>query len=326
MALSGKGDAEMLKSLCSKTYKAQSIWFLNAFWHLYEKDAENLWKYTVKLATLDLQKGAEGCELDELQMHRFLEHFKETMTVREMRDSLRSTGAISETQKMFPITHYYIFKYKADWHKLVNASQGDNQKEIDEAQAKLDQVQAALKASEQRAKESKAREAESKVKEAEAKAAQVELEAALREVQAQEDEFNRKTDTLRQKSEDEGATVVNRNKAKAELAQHLSSDPLPLRKAKITQEAAVKKAERATKAAIAARQAAEQAKIAAEQAKAAAEAAVEEAERKVEEAEAYLREVKAKPGSAKGQIWFMERELHDAKAYLPERKGGYKKN
>jgi len=311
MALSGKGDFEMLKSLCSKTYRGQAIWFLNAFWNQVEKDAENFWKYTLKLASLDLQKGAEGCELDELQMHRFLEHFKETMTVAEMRENLRSTGAIVGVVKMFPITHYYIFKYKADWHKLVNASQGDNQKEIDEAQAKLDQVQAALKASEQRAQEAKAREIETK-------AAQVELDAALREVKAQEDEFNNKTDSLRRKSEDEGASTVNRSKAKAELSQHLASDPLPLRKAKITAEAAVKKAEKAVAAATAARHAAEQAKVAAEK-------AVEETLRKVEEAEAYLIEVKSKPGSAKGQIWFMERELHEAKAYLPERKGGYKK-
>jgi len=42
---------------------------------------------------------------------------------------------------------------------------------------------------------------------------------------------------------------VQRNKAKNELAQHLSSDPLPLRRAKITQEAAVKKADRAAQVA-----------------------------------------------------------------------------
>jgi len=166
--------------------------------------------------------------------------------------------------------------------------------------------------------EAKAKEAESKVREAEAKAAQAELEAALREVKAQEDAFNNKTNLLTRKSEDESTGVVNRNKAKAELSQHLASDPLPLRKAKITQEAAVKKAEKATNAAIDARRAAEQAK-------AAAEAAVEETQRKVEEAEAYLREVKMKPGTAQGQIWWMERELREARAYLPERKGGYKK-
>lgn len=50
-------------------------------------------------------------------------------------------------------------------------------------------------------------------------------------------------------------------------------DPLPLARAKITQQAAVRKSEKATKAAAAARQAAEAAEAAAEQAKADSEAA-----------------------------------------------------
>lgn len=82
-----------------------------------------------------------------------------------------------------------------------------------------------------------------------------------------------------------------------------NQDPLPLRKAKITLEAAVKKAD---KAAIA------------------AEAAVEEARVKFDEAQAYLEKVK-KGGSPKGALWWMERELLEARAYLPKSKGGYNK-
>jgi len=303
MALAGKGDYEMLKALCAKPYKNQAIWFLNAFWHQLSGDAETFWAHSLKLASLDLQKGAEGNELDEMQMHRFLESFKETMTVTEIREALRSSGAIVGIVKMFPITHYYIFKYKIDWHKLVNASQGDNQKEIEAAQEKLNQVQAALKSCE-------VKKAESKSREIEAKAARVELEAAYKEVKALEDAFNAKTDELKKKSEE--GSVVAQNKAKNELAQHLASDPLPLRKAKITQEAAVKKAERAVKAAA--------------EASAAAEAALDDCQKKFEEAEAYLIEVKSKPGSAQGQLFWIERELKEAKFYLPEKRGGQKKN
>jgi len=317
--MTGKNDENMFKALCAKNYKAQCIWFLNGFWHKIGDDAENFWKYSQKMASLDLQKGVDGCEVDEMNMHRFLEFFKETQTVAEMRDSLRSTGAISGNIKLFPISFYLLFKYKTDWHQLVNASQGDNQKEVEEAQNKLDQVMKALAESEKRAQEAKTKMAESKSREAEAKAAQQELEAALKELKAQEDEFNNKTNTLKTKSEDESSSVVARNKAKNELSQHLASDPLPLRKAKITQEAAVKKADKATAAASEALKAA----VAAQQA---AEAAVEDTQKKVEEAEAYLMEVKSKPGSAQGQIWWLERELKEARAYLPERKGGYKKN
>jgi len=331
-ALKGS-DFEKLKELAGRTYKEQAIWFLNAFWHkLGEKEAERLWLFTQKVQSLDLQKGASGNELDEVNAHRFLEHFKETMTVTEMRENLRSTGAIVGNIRYVPLIHVLIFRYRFDWKELVNASQGDNKAEVEEAQRRLDAVQAAFKAAEAKAAEAKAalqqaeaREAEAKQKEREAQQAQQELEAALAELKAQEDAFNNRTKELTAKGEDSNVGVVTRNKAKAELAQHLSSDPLPLRRAKITQEAAVKKAEKATQAAADARAASEAAKAAAVEAKKAAERALEDMQSKVEEAEAYLQEVKSKPGAAQGHIWWLERELQEARAYLPERKGGIKK-
>jgi len=45
---------------------------------------------------------------------------------------------------------------------------------------------------------------------------------------------------------------------------------------------------------------------------------------KVAEAEAYLEEVKSTPGG-EGSLWWIDRELHEAKAYMPTSKGGYKK-
>jgi len=121
---------------------------------------------------------------------------------------------------------------------------------------------------------------------------------------------------LQQKSSQ--GSVVQQNKAKAELAQHLAEDPLPLRKAKITLEAARKKAEKA-------RAPFEAATKAAEAARASAEAALDETRARVAEAEAYLQEVKAKPGSPHGAIWWMERELQEQKKYLPTSRGGIAK-
>ena len=282
------------------------------------------------------------------------------MTVRELRAKLRSTGAIGESErpKKVPLTHYLLFRYNADWHALVNSAQGDNSVEIAKAQKMLDEVSAAfqecqrtataasqaLLAAETSAAKAKQREEASKiaaeqsrVAEEEAKVALAELEAALAEVKAQEDAYNSKTALLQKKSSEGG--VVSMNKAKAELAQHLAEDPLPLRKAKITQEAAVKRADRAkssaadarvaaenaAKEATAARQDAEKAREASAKAKAAAEAALEDASSKLKEAEAYLEEVKSQPGCAHGALWWIERELHEQKAYLPESKGGYRK-
>jgi len=418
--LSGANDVEKLKNLATKTHKEQAIWYLNAFWEDgtgTDTNAEQIWKYVHQLYKLD-PNGAEGNEVDELIMHRFLEAFQETLTVREMRDSLRESGAVIDNRiKNIPISHYLVYRYQKNFHTLVNAVQGSNQKEIDKAQALLDEVQQAFQLADDKAKEAKralqeakAAEAEAKVQEAEAKAAaenakatenaakaneeaakqtaaaaktreeeavvrqnesiaaKNELELALKDLKEQEDAFTNRKNELTTKSEDESIGAVVRNKAKAELAQHLASDPLPLRRAKITQEAAVKKADKATQVAaeataksqaaraeagktaraaadsrataevaraeaekqaaeaVQARGRAEAASRASENAAAAAEQAVEAAQAKVEEAETYLEEVKNQPGSAHGAVWWLQRELHEKKAYMPEKKGGYKKN
>lgn len=285
--LPGANDKEKLDSLTALNHKEQAVWFLNAFWNsVGETNAEQVWSFKQKFDELDSEKRAEGATLDEMQAHRFLETIKETLTVQAMREKLRSTGAIAGQIRRVPLTHYLIMKYNVDWHDLVNAVLGDME-EIRKAQQKLDEVQAALREAEQREQESKQ--------------AKRELDAALKDVKDQEDARNNKTAELQKKSEEGG--LVSRNRAKAELAQHLAEDPLPLRKAKITLEAAVKKAD---KAAIA------------------AEAAVEEARVKFDEAQAYLEKVK-KGGSPKGALWWMERELLEARAYLPKSKGGYNK-
>jgi len=375
MTLPGSNDLEKLHALCDKTYKEQAIWFLNAFWEDFaDKEAERLWGYVNKCGEIDSEFHGEGSGLDEMAAHVFLEKFAETLTVRELRAKLRSTGAIGESErpKKVPLTHYLLFRYNADWHVLVNASQGDNSKEIAQAQEMLNKVTAAfeeskrtaaaaaqaLREAESSAAKAKTREEESKraaeqakekeeaskIAEQEAIEAQKELEAALAEVKAQEDAYNAKTEELKQKSETGG--VVSRNKAANELAQHLAEDPLPLRKAKITAEAAVKRADKATQAAsqaanlatssradaeraakeaTEARHDAEKAREASARANEAAEAALDDAQTKLEEAEAYLVEVKSKPGCAHGALWWIERELHEQKAYLPESKGGYRK-
>jgi len=358
--LPGNTDSEKLQALSETNYKQQAIWFLNAFWDNLGNQAEDLWKFAHKYIDLDLEKKADGTGLDELNAHRFLEFFNDTHTVQELRSKLRETGAIAPNAKpkLVPIIHFLLFKYGVSYKTLVNASQGDNSKEIAEAQRMLDEVTAAfaeadrtaraaaaaLKEADARARESSEREkaalaAEAAAREQEApfKKAQEEVDTALNDVKSQEHARDSKTEDLKRKSTEGG--VVSQNKAKAELAQHLAEDPLPLRKAKITLEAALKKAEKArapfetaTKAAEAARaiaseaaNAARAAKEASERAKRAADAAVDDASRRVAEAEAYLNELKSRPGCAKGALWWIDRELTEQKAYLPESKGGYRK-
>jgi len=124
MSLPGANDKEKLEALCSKNFKEQAVWFLNAFWgDLGAAEAEKVWSFVAKATQLDEARHADGCDLDEFQAHRFLEHFHETMTVQAMRDKLRSTGAIGQVVKRVPLTHILVFKYGVDWKYLVNAVQ-----------------------------------------------------------------------------------------------------------------------------------------------------------------------------------------------------------
>jgi len=251
---------------------------LNAFWKSCgEQEAERLWKFVLKFASLDLQKGKEGNALDEVCAHKFLESFQETMTVVEMRTKLRDVGAIPPAGKPkdFPLTHFLVARFAVDWHILVNATQGDNAEEMARAQKMLAEAMAAIPEAQQREKESK---------------------AAAAELEKEQQAYDSKARDLEKKSTE--GSMVQQNKAKNELAQHLAENPLPLRRAKITAEAAANKAAKALAAATA----------------------------RVEELEAYLKELAMKSGSAKGGLWWIDRELHEAKAYMPQAKGGYRKD
>ena len=383
-------DTSKLQELCNKTYRDQAVWFLNCFWlDFAEKEAERLWQYVLKNEELDLEHHKDGTGLDEMKAHVFLEKFDETLTVRDMRDKLRATGAIGQTErpKTVPLTHYLLYKYSADWRKLVDETrQGGNQEELQEAERLVREVAAAFQESEAKASEARkalleaqstenaavsreneaksresaaksaeaeavARENEAKTAEAPFKAAQEEVSSALAEVHAQEAEYNGKIADCERRSSEGG--VVQQNKAKAELAQLRAEDPLPLRKAKITLEAAEKRAakarapfEAATKIASEARAAASAAASAASnaraeaskareaasraaqasaQAKEAAEAALDAASQRLSEAEAYLAEVKSKPGVSFGSIWWIDRELFEQRKYLPTSRGGIAK-
>jgi len=278
MALVGANDDAKMKDLCSRCHKDQAIWFLNTFWKRgMDKEAERLWKYVEKLNELDLQKHEDGVSLDELTAHRFLEHFKDPLTVLQMRTTLRETGAIPKDGKPqnFPLTHFLLAHFPNDWHILVNATQGDNAEEIAVCQRLLNEVLAAIP-------ELQKSEAEAKI--------------AAAEQQKQQELYNSKIQLIKDRTT--VGNIVQQNKAKAELAQALAEDPLPLSRAKITADAAAKRAEKA----------------------------LNKANEKVNELETKLHELTLKSGSAAGSLWWIDRVLHEAKQYMPMKKGGRNKD
>jgi len=309
----------------SRNYAGQCKYMLNGFWGTLEKDAELIWNWCQSFNELDQDKHADGNELDEFWSHKFLEGLGETMTVIEMREKFRKIDA--DFNKRMSMVEYIMFRYGFSIPSVLTCPQGDNTAGIKKAEAMVSEAQKAVdemnaKLTESKAAADRAKEAAAASKKA-AKAvadAEAEAKAALAELQAEEKAFEDKKAALEKTKSDTTIGVVKRNKAANELDQLLSEDPLPLRKAKINQGAAVKKCERATKAAEAAAQKAAEAEAAAVAAENEAQAAADAAEKKLQEALDFLEEEKQKGGVAQGDIWWMQREITEKKKYLPASK------
>ena len=275
-------DLAKWEAITAKKYADQCKWVLNGFWDKLEVEAENIWKWCQTFSELDPEAKAEGHELDEFWSHKFLETLGETMTVIEMREKFRKIDA--DFNKKMSALEYIIYRFSLNIHAVINAPQGGGDPaQINKAQAMVDEAQKAVD--------------DMNAKLAAAKAAEEENRKALHELQMQEKAYEDKKAELTKIKSDMSIGVVKRNRASNELDQLLAEDPLPLRKAKITQSATLKKSEKAT---------------------AAANAAVAAAEAKLQEALDFLEQAKKNGDVAKGDIWWMQREITEKKKYLPK--------
>jgi len=261
------------------------------------------------------------------------------LTVLQLREKLRKIDL--DLNGKMALLEYFAFRYNKAVSDIISSPQGDNSKEVDEASAKLQAVQDAMTDVQKQLESQTKAIAESKAAEEVAKAAldsqkkaeeivlkaEADLKAAIDDLKSQENAYNTTVKTLDDKSKNTEISAVQRSKASAELAQLKQEDPMPLRKAKITQEAALRKVEKERKAAeaataVAAGKAADaEAKSRAlEEQKKKVEAAYVECEKSYKEAQDFLEAVKKKGGIPNGSMWWMERELTEAQKYMPKRK------
>jgi len=295
--LNDKQKAEFSKIL-THSYKSQAQFFLNAYWPEHGDQAEHIWTLWQKVIDMDKQQFKANCAankasgewveatssaLDEFWSHKYLESVGKTLSVVEFRKEFSAIDA--NFDKKMGILEFLLWEYKRSPKECLSRPQGSTDPtalaELEKAQKLLDEVTAAFNAAE--------------AKKNEAVTAENELKAALAALKEQEDAYNHKTQELKAKAEGGGVAAM---RAKNELAQHLGEDPLPLRKAKLTTEAATKKAEKARKA---------------------AEDAAEAAAKKLQEAEDYLNEVKARAGGeTRGTYWWMDREIQERKKFMPK--------
>lgn len=293
---------EQFKKIQQKTFREQAVWFMNGFWNdgvnFADKpeDREKLWGYVEGMTKLH-PNGAEGNELDEFKAHIFLEKSDMHMTVAKMRAVMKEIDL--DFNKAISMTEFLIFHYHQKMIDVVNAPQA-----ADPAAAKriaaAKKACAAAKASCDAAIKS---EQESQKAAAAAHKAELAAQAALAELEAQQKALDDAKAKLQTQIDDESVSNTKKMKAKIQLAGLESKDPLPLDRAKITQGAAVRKLKKAKKKAIKAGEV--------------AAAARQVAEKDMEVAEAMLTaEMKKATGGGQGELWYMKRELDEAKKFM----------
>lgn len=294
--------------LVTKPYSEQAQWWLNGFWNQgAEKESENIWKVTHVFMEVDTGQPMlygkrvadykEGFDLDELKSHVCLEKLGEVLTAIELRKRLKAIDI--DANNRMSLSEYLLDKYKKTAQDLVNAPQGTLDRSlIEAAQAKCDEAQRLLDA----ATEAKR---QCDIAEAPLKKANEELAGIVAEIAALEKAKSDKLAELNGLISDPNLSAVKKGKATQEKAQLEAEDPLPLRKAKITQEAALKRVEKARAPFTAATEAAEAARAAAEAA--------------FQEAKAYLEELAKKGGTPHGTIWWMERVLTEKQKFMPKK-------
>lgn len=306
------------KELTSKTHTEQGIWWLNGFWSDGGEDnAEEMWSIVHKFIEIDLgrpvrygrrmEEYKENNDLDQFKSHQILEKLGETMTVMALRKRLDKLDI--DNNKRMCITEYLVDKYKKKPDDVVNAPQGDvDEAKLKEAQDACDKAAAALDQAATEAEAARDAKDEADAAVAKVKAAEAELQAAIDEITALEEEKANKIAKCQKIIDDPNAGAVKKGRAVQEKEQTLAEDPLPLRKAKITQKAALKKVTKARKLAEAAAAKAKEASDAAEAAKQAAEDALADAQKQLDE-------LKKQGGSPLGKLWWMERVLKEKKRY-----------
>eukprot|EP00013_Stygamoeba_regulata_P027263 CAMPEP_0177664622 /NCGR_PEP_ID=MMETSP0447-20121125/20600_1 /TAXON_ID=0 /ORGANISM="Stygamoeba regulata, Strain BSH-02190019" /LENGTH=367 /DNA_ID=CAMNT_0019170623 /DNA_START=247 /DNA_END=1350 /DNA_ORIENTATION=- len=345
--------------LCKLRYRDQAIWFMNGFWNagINPEEANTVWDYVKHFVELDKMafdpKGEDGHELDQFWSAKFLEDLNSTLTASERKDALRLID--QDNNGKMSCIEYLTWRYKKSPEAVVNAPQGDNTAAIAAAQAKVDEVQRQLADCEAKiAAQAEAIAAQKKaiadndaaIKQLQQR--QDELAQAIRDLQAARDELERAVEDLKAQEAAFAAKMADLEakgkgggvagaRALNELAQMKTEDPLPLRRAKITQEAAVRRVKKQEAATEEAKQEARKQEAALEEtkkqledaarrleeAKAALEKAYADLETKMQAAVDELEEIKKNPGGGFGAIWWMEREMFEVDKRLPQAKQRY---
>ena len=141
------------EEVTNKKYQDQGIFFLNAFWAECSTKADEIYKFWNQVCELDYENKAEGNHLDEFNAHRFFEKNNVSMTVQQMRQSLK----VKDPKfKKIAFIEFLLYFYKQTVEELMKRPQGTNEA-VAVAQKALEDVNAQIKKIEDKKKELEAK-------------------------------------------------------------------------------------------------------------------------------------------------------------------------
>ena len=261
-----------------------SFWVRSAPPHMLHSDQNILLTFFSFLTTPPLRSSLS----EKSDMH---------MTVAKMRAVMKEIDL--DFNKAISMSEFLIFHYKQKLIDVVNAPQAADPaaaKRIKAAKVACDTAKAscdvAIKSEQESQKAAKA-----------AKTAEAAAQKALEELEAQQKALDDAKAALQTQIDDDAVSNTKKMKAKIQLAGLESKDPLPLDRAKITQGAAVRKLKKAKKKADKAAAVATESRTTAESDMATAEAMLNA-------------EMKKATGGGQGELWWMKRELDEAKKFM----------
>lgn len=353
-------DIRKLQSITKENLKNQATWFLNTccYNNITKSDlVYNIYKQCMEYNNKQNYSNVKSsdCCINELDAHFLLENIGKPVTQIGFHQYVQSINP-SISKFDIPLLIILFFYFEVDWKVAVNESQScidfvEAEKARDslhQAQKKLqDAIGAENKSLQEINEADNAMEHSRLQQESLTKAifdcqnqeallveAKKLAEQALDEVLNQEKSFNQRKQDLENVFKNESNGIVTRNKARAELQIMNNEDPLPLRKAKLKNENALRKLKQSSTATKKSRVAAEDAKQKSEQAMEVANRAKTRAMEAAQIAESTIDEAKDAIESLKqrideiiinqtipwGSIYFIDREVREAEKFLPKNK------
>jgi len=366
------------EQICALPFKEQAVWVLNGFWDQLHSEAETIYSQIRAFTELDAMVGSpllapgstRGSALDKMMAAKFLERAEQTLTARQRQAALREIDENSDGQ--MAAIEYLLYRYKSVVGSAAEIAAGQQGKAneieacgqiIDQTIAVLPDVKTKLAAQRQAKREVvaalgaiRSAKLEAETSTAKQAAAEEVLLAALHPLEAAKRQLSEAVDELVDELErteteiarlgeiacsaDGSVGVVRRGMAANKLAGLKEKDSMPIRKAKVSQEAALRIVQRREKLARAAADTAAastvecKAKFAeleikeddGEYRRRQLDGAVAELEQtyaklsvRMAESHAALEELKQDTCGI-GALWWMERDLYHADESLPTTK------